>query len=252
MEHTPPRESARLGRAPNEAHRMEFREGMRDGVPISLGYFAVSFTLGIAAKDAGLTPFQAMLASLLNNASAGEYAGFTLIAAKASLLEVAVMMLVVNARYLLMSCALSQHLSPDTPLWQRLVIGYDVTDEIFGISVARPGYLDPFYTMGAMLVSIPGWAGGTFLGVLVGNILPPRAESALAVALYGMFLAVIIPPARKNRVIAGLVIFSFAASFATARLLPAGVSAGLRTIVLTVAIALAAAVAFPVREEDAL
>jgi len=249
MEQTPPRESVLLDRPSGERHRLEFREGMRDGIPISLGYLAVSFTLGIAAKNAGLTPFQAMLTSLLNNASAGEYAGFTLIAARASLLEVAVMMLVVNARYLLMSCALSQHLHPDTPIWQRFLIGYDVTDELFGISAARPGYLDPFYTMGAMLVSIPGWALGTFLGVLVGNILPVRAVSALSVALYGMFLAVIIPPARKNHVIAGLVTLSFAASFAASHILP-DLSAGTRTILLTAVIALFAAVCFPVREED--
>jgi len=230
-------------------HKREFRAGARDGIPISLGYLAVSFTLGIAAKNAGLTPFQAMAASLLNNASAGEYAGFTLIAAREGLLAVAVMMLVVNARYLLMSCALSQHLSPDTPLWQRLVIGYDVTDELFAISVARPGYLDPFYTMGAMVVSIPGWALGTFLGVLVGNILPLRAVSALSVALYGMFLAVIVPPARKSRVVAVLVAVSFAASFAASKLLP-GMSEGMRTIVLTVAIALVAAIAFPVKDGE--
>ena len=250
MEQTPTRESEMLGRGPASARRIQFREGIRDGIPIALGYLAVSFTLGIAARNAGLTAFQAMLASLLNNASAGEYAGFTLIAARASLLEMAVMMLVVNARYLLMSCALSQHLSPGTPLWQRLVIGYDVTDEIFGISIARPGYLDPFYTMGAMTVAIPGWSLGTFLGVAVGNVLPLRAVSALSVALYGMFLAVIIPPARKNRVVAALVAASFAASYAAGKLLP-GVSSGMRTIFLTVGISLAAALLFPVKEETA-
>jgi len=249
MEQAPPLDNGAPETRPGQERRQEFREGMRDGVPISLGYLAVSFTLGIAARNAGLTAFQAMLASVLNNASAGEYAGFTLIAARESLLAVAVMMLVVNARYLLMSCALSQRLSPGTPLWQRLVIGYDVTDELFGISVSRPGWLDPFYTMGAMLVSIPGWALGTFLGVLVGNVLPARAVSALSVALYGMFLAVIIPPARKNRVVAALVAVSFAASYAAGKLLPQ-VAAGTRTILLTVIIALAAAVAFPVKEEE--
>jgi len=238
---------ARLG----TGRRGQFLEGARDGIPISLGYLAVAFTLGIAARNAGLTAFQAMLASLLNNASAGEYAGFTLIAAGAPLLEVAVMMLVVNARYLLMSCALSQHLAPETPLWQRLVIGFDVTDELFGISIARPKYLDPFYTMGAMAVSIPGWALGTFLGVLVGNALPLRAVSALSVALYGMFLAVIIPPARKDRVVAALVAVSFAASFLAEKLFSQAMTAGTRTILLTVVISLAAALLFPVKEEEA-
>ena len=227
-----------------------YRAGMRDGLPIALGYFAVAFALGIAAKNAGFSALQALVASLTNNASAGEYAAFSLIAAGAGYLEVAVMTLVANARYLLMSCSLSQKLSPETPLRHRLIIGYDVTDEIFGISIARIGYLNPWYTYGAMTVCIPGWGSGTFLGVLMGNILPLRAVSALSVGLYGMFLAIIIPPARKNRVILALVAISFAASYAASRLAVfAGISSGVKTIVLTVVIALAAAILFPVKEE---
>ena len=235
-----------------QTHGTWYRRGLKDGIPIALGYFAVSFTLGITARNAGFSALQAMVASLTNNASAGEYAAFALISAGAGYLEVAVMTLVANARYLLMSCALSQKLSPDTPLIHRLLIGYDVTDEIFGISIARSGYLDPFYTYGAMTVAIPGWGVGTLLGVLVGNVLPLRAVSALSVGLYGMFLAIILPPARKDRIIAGVVGLSFALSFAAARLpLLAGVSSGLKTIILTVAIALGAAILFPVREEAA-
>ena len=138
-----------------------FAKGLRDGLPISMGYFAVAFTLGIAAKNAGLTAFQATLTSLLINASAGEFAGFTLISAGASLLEMAAMMLVVNARYLLMSCALSQKLGSQTSLLHRMLIGFDVTDEIFGVSISAPGKLNPFYPFGMMAVSIPGWASGT-------------------------------------------------------------------------------------------
>ena len=235
-----------------QTHGTWYSRGLKDGIPIALGYFAVSFTLGITARNAGFSALQAMVASLTNNASAGEYAAFALISAGAGYLEVAVMTLVANARYLLMSCALSQKLSPDTPLIHRLLIGYDVTDEIFGISIARSGYLDPFYTYGAMTVAIPGWGVGTLLGVLVGNVLPLRAVSALSVGLYGMFLAIILPPARKDRIIAGVVGLSFALSFAAARLpLLAGVSSGLKTIILTVAIALGAAILFPVREEAA-
>ena len=107
--------------------------GIRDGIPIGLGYFAVSFSLGIAARKAGLSPFQGFLASLFNNASAGEYAAFTLIAANAGYLQVAIITLIANARYLLMSCALAQRFSPDTPFFHRFLIGYDVTDELFGI-----------------------------------------------------------------------------------------------------------------------
>lgn len=228
-----------------------FRAGLRDGMPIGLGYFAVAFTLGIAAKNAGFSAVQAMVESLLNNASAGEYAVFSLVAAGASYWEVAVMTMVANARYLLMSCALSQKLAPDTPLGHRLLLAFDVTDELFGISIAVPGRLDPRYTYGAMTVAIPGWALGTFLGVIVGNVLPLRLVSALSVGLYGMFLAVIVPPAKKDRVVLILVAACFLLSYAAGRLpLLAGISAGTRTILLTVAVALAAAVLFPVGEEQ--
>ena len=228
-----------------------YRRGLRDGLPIAAGYFVVAFTLGIAARNAGFTALQALVASFTNNASAGEYAVFSLVAAGAGLWEVAIMTLVANARYLLMSCALSQKLPPDTPLRHRLLIAYDVTDEIFGISVARPGKLNPWYTYGAMLAAIPGWGLGTMLGVAMGNILPARLVSALSVGLYGMFLAIVIPPARKNRVIAALVAVSFLLSFAASVWsLLGGVSSGVKTIALTVGISLAAAVLFPVKEED--
>lgn len=224
-----------------------FGEGMRDGVPIAVGYFAVALSIGMAARSVGLTPLQGLLASLLNNASAGEYAGFTVIAAGASYLEMALVILIANARYLLMSCALSQRLRPGTGLGHRLLMGFDVTDEIFAITIARPGWLNPFYTYGAMSLCIPCWGAGTGLGVIIGNLLPARAVSAFSVALYGMFLAVIIPPSRKSRVVACLVALSFAASYA-ASVAPglSGLSAGTRTIILTVALAGGAALLFPV------
>ena len=198
--------------------RARARRGMRDGVPIGLGYLAVAFSLGIAARNAGLNAFQGFLVSLLNNASAGEYAGFTTIAADASYLEIAVVTLIANARYLLMSCSLSQKFAPGTPMRHRLLVGYDVTDELFGLAISCDGWLDPYYMYGAILVAAPSWAVGTALGVVVGNLLPARVVSALSVALYGMFLAIIIPPARKNKVVAALVLLSFALSFACGRL----------------------------------
>ncbi|MCM1185780.1 MAG: AzlC family ABC transporter permease [Lachnoclostridium sp.] len=228
-----------------------FREGMRDGVPIGIGYLAVSFSLGIAAKNAGLTPFQGFLASFLINASAGEYAGFTLIAAGGTYLEMVVMTLVVNARYLLMSCAMSQRVEPKLPWYHRLLMAYDITDELFAIAISRPGYLNPNYTYGAVLTAAPGWAVGTALGCIAGNLMPLRLVSAFSVALFGMFLAVIIPPARKNHVIAGLILFCFAASYAASHLPGiASVSDGTKTIVLTVAISAIAAVLFPKKEES--
>lgn len=226
-------------------------QGMRDGIPIGLGYLAVAFSLGIAARSAGLTALQGFVASLLTNASAGEYAVFTLMAANAAYLEVAIVTIVTNARYLLMSCALSQRLAPGTPLLHRLLTGFCITDEIFGISVAQPGYLNPWYTIGALLFASPCWALGTALGIIAGNLLPARIVSALSVALFGMFLAVIIPPARRNRVVAVLVLVSFAASYASA-ILPmlSALSDGTRTIILTVALSALAAILFPVKQEE--
>lgn len=232
-------------------NKIWYKKGLRDGVPIALGYFAVSFTLGIIAKKAGLTAFQTFLATALTNASAGGYAGFTAIAENAGYIDVALTMLIVNARYLLMSAALSQKLSPDTPLRHRMLVAFDVTDEIFGISVAVKGTLNPYYNYGAMSVSIPGWASGAALGVLMGNILPQSFVSALSVGLYGMFLAIVIPPARKNKIIASVVIISMILSFAFAKIpFISSLSSGIRVIILTVVIALAAAVLFPVKEEE--
>lgn len=233
------------------SHSKVLRKGFRDGIPIGLGYLAVSFSLGVAARNAGLNAFQGFLVSLLNNASAGEYAGFTVIAANGAYFEIFLMTLIANARYLLMSCALSQKFSPDTSLLHRILVGYDVTDEIFGITIARPGMLDPFYCYGAILIAAPCWAGGTALGIIAGNLLPARAVSALSVALFGMFLAVIIPPAHKNRIVAVFVLISFAASLASTCLpLISQLSDGTRTIILTVLISGIAAALFPVSEEE--
>ncbi len=233
-----------------ETNRQWFFRGMKNGIPIALGYFAVSFALGIAAKRAGLNAFQATLTSALCNASAGEYAGFTVIAADSSYFEMFIITLIVNARYLLMSASLSQKIAPDCSFRHRLAVAYCITDEIFGASVTVPEKLNPFYTYGLALSSLSFWALGTCAGVIVGNVLPSMLVSALGVGLYGMFLAIIIPPARKNRVIGVLVILSMALSFFFSRLpLTAGWSEGTRIILLTVIISLGAAILFPVEEE---
>ena len=233
--------------------RMEWQNGMKDGIPIGLGYFAVAFSLGIAARNAGMTPMQGFLASLSTNASAGEYAVFTLIGQNAPYLECAVMTLIANARYLLMSASLSQKLHPSVPSWKRMIIGFDVTDELFGIGIARKGWLNPAYYYGAMLVSIPGWAFGTLLGVIMGNLLPARIVSALSVALYGMFLAIVIPPSRENKIIGALVLISFLLSWLSS-VLPAvsSLSSGTRTIILTVLISGTAALLFPHEESGVM
>jgi len=235
----------------NRARRAVFLRGMKDGVPIGLGYLAVSFSLGIAVRNAGMTAFQGFLMSWLGMASAGEYAAVTVIAASGTYIEMAVVTVIANIRYLLMSFALSQRLSPETGIWHRLAIGYSVTDELFGIAVHQPAPLDPLYSYGSYAVAIPSWAIGTALGVIAGNLLPLRVVSALSVALFGMFIAVIIPPARKDRVVLLFVLLSFLASWGAARLpWVSGLSSGTRTIILTVALSCAAAALFPVKEEE--
>ena len=230
---------------------MSFLQGLRDAVPIGLGYLAVSFSLGITARNAGLSIVQGGIASLFCLASAGEYAGFTLIAARAALTELAIMTFIINLRYMLMSLALTQKTDPKMPFFHRLIFGAAVTDELFAINIARPGLLDPWYYYGAITISAPLWALGTSLGIGAGEILPVRIVSALSVALYGMFIAIIIPQARKSRVIAGLIVICFAASWA-ADTLPflANISSGTKTIILTIIIASAAALLFPVKEEN--
>lgn len=178
--------------------RKLFQEGIRDGIPIGLGYLAVSFSLGVAAKNAGLNALQGFLVSFLNLASAGEYAGFTVIAANGPYVEIMLMTLIANARYLLMSCALSQRFSPKTALIHRLFIGYAITDEIFGVTISRPGMLQPAYNYGVMALPILLWSVGTSLGVIAGNLLPLRAVSALSVALYGMVPGSDYPSCQKK------------------------------------------------------
>lgn len=227
-----------------------FQEGIKDAIPIGLGYFAVAFSLGIAARNAGMNAVQGFLLSFLNNASAGEYAGITVIAANASYIEIAVVTLIANARYLLMSCAMGQRLKPGLSFGHRLLMGYDITDELFGIAIARPGYLEPFYTYGAMLTAIPCWAAGTACGIIAGNIMPARVVSALSVSLFGMFLAIIIPPAKKDKVVAALIILAFAASYTSSCLpLISSISEGTRTIILTVILSAGAAYFFPIHTE---
>ena len=228
-----------------------FKRGIRNGIPIGLGYLAVSFSLGIAACNVGLNGLQSFWASILCLASAGEFAGFTLIGAGASYLEIAIMTLVVNARYMLMSCSMSQRMSPDTKLFHRFAMAYSITDELFAIAIARPGYLRPEYSYGATLASAPLWGIGTVLGCMLGNIMPTSLISAFSVALFGMFLAVIIPQARKNKVIAVLILICFGLSTA-AHYMPAlqSVPSGTKTIVLTIAISALAAVFFPHQTEE--
>jgi len=228
-----------------------FAKGAKAGIPIAAGYFAVAIALGIAAKKAGIGAFAASVTSLLINASAGEYAGFSLIAVGATYIEVLLMEAVANARYLLMSTALSQRLDPKTNIFQRLLLGFTITDEIFGASISLEGYISPFFTYGAFVVATCGWTSGTLFGAILGEILPAFVVSALSVGLFGMFISVFIPEAKKNKVVAVLVLISFAVSFAFTKipyisLIPEGI----RVIIITVAISAVAALLFPIKEKE--
>lgn len=226
-------------------------KGMQNGIPIGLGYFAVSFTLGIASRKAGLDPLQAAVMSAAMLASAGQFAGISMLASGAGAVELILTTVVVNMRYLLMSSALSQKVRRDKPFWHRFFIAYGVTDEIFGVSMAVPGKLHPAFSYGAVTTAAPGWVLGTFLGAMVGMVLPVRVMSALSVALYGMFLAVVIPPSRTSRLIAGVVVVSMALS-GIWNLIPGlrDISSGFQMMILTVVLAGGAAILFPVTETE--
>lgn len=226
-----------------------FVRGMRDGIPICLGYFAVSFALGIAGRGVGMNAVQAFVMSLTMVASAGQFAAITLIGAGAGIIEMITTTVVVNLRYLLMSCSLTQKLSPETKLLHRLALSYCMTDEIFGLSISVDGFLRPVYTYGITMISVSGWCLGTVLGVVAGNILPALVTNALGVAMYGMFLAIIIPPAKENHFLGALVAVSMAAS-GLFSILPylRSISSGFRVIILTILIAGIAAVIHPMEE----
>ncbi len=228
-----------------------FKKGMKDGMPVCLGYLAVSFTLGIVARKAGISPVPSTIMSLTNLTSAGEFAAISMIAAGAAYIELALTQLIINLRYMLMSCALSQKIDPSLPLKHRLLMGFGITDEIFGLAITRHEKLSPRYFYGIMAVAIPGWTLGTAFGAYLGGLLPSSVLTALSVALYGMFISVIIPAAKENKVILGLIIISMGASYAFS-VIPGlrDLSEGLRITILTAVIAGIAAVLFPRKEEE--
>ncbi|MBR4168686.1 MAG: AzlC family ABC transporter permease [Lachnospiraceae bacterium] len=231
-------------------NRKWYAKGIKDGIPIALGYFAVSFALGITAREAGITPLQAGCMSAVMLASAGQFAAINVIAAADTLIQMAITTLVINLRYILMSSAMSQKLDKKMSFIHRLILPCFVTDEIFGIATNVEGRLNPFYNYGAATVAVPGWTIGTILGAAVGSILPERVEMALGVALYGMFLAIIIPGARKNKVLAVLVTVSMVLSFLFSELpVVSEISSSMRIIILTVAISAIAAFLKPIDVE---
>ena len=226
-----------------------FRTGLKNAIPIGLGYFAVAFSLGIIASNAGISAFQGFLTSLLVNASAGENAAFIAIRENASYLQMVIIMIVSNIRYVLMSFALSQKIDPKMPLIHRLILGFFLTDEYFALEIAQDGYVDPVYMYGAISFASPCWALGTAFGILMGNVLPLSIVSALSVALYGMFMAIFVPACKKSRIITLLVLLSFVSSFLLSRF--TALSESHITILLTILIASLGALIAPLEDEDA-
>lgn len=234
-----------------KSNKQWFIRGIHHGMPIAMGYFAVAFTLGIAAKKAGLTAIQAAFMSFTNCTSAGEFAALDVIKNNATYFEIAFIQLVINMRYMLMSCALSQKFDERVSFIHRLVVAFGVTDEIFGISIGVDGKLNPYYNYGALFIALPGWTIGTYLGVVTGAVLPMRILSAVSIALYGMFIAVVVPPSKKNKVVAGVVAVSMILSLLLTYIpYVKNISSGMRIIILTVIISVAAAVLHPIKDDS--
>ena len=228
----------------------KIKAGLRDGIPIAAGYFSVSFTFGMLAVQDGMSPFHAVLISLLNLTAAGQFAGLTVIVSGASLLEMALTQLVINIRYALMSVSLSQKLDSSVKTFQRMLIAYGNTGEIFAVASSKPGSVGSRYMYGLIFLPVLGWVGGTLTGAVASTLLPAAVISALGVALYGMFIAIVVPVAKESREV--LIVVGAALVFSTAfYYLPVlqEISSGFTIIICTVAAAGIGAVLFPVKEE---
>lgn len=176
----------------------EWKQGIRDGIPIALGYVSVSFTFGLMAAEAGMRWWQAVLISAANLTSAGQFAGLDIMIAGGACIEMALTQLVINLRYALMSLSLSQKLDKKFRTGSRLGLGFFMTDEIFGVAASRKKKISRSYFLGLGMLPMAGWTLGTLGGAVLGGILPPIVQSALGVAIYGMFLAIVIPQARDD------------------------------------------------------
>ena len=233
-------------------HSREFTRGLRDGIPIALGYLSVSFAFGIQATLQGLTPLQATLISMTNLTSAGQLAGLQVITSAGPLFEMALTQLVINLRYALMSLTLTQKFDPKLGRGKRMLAAFGNTDEIFAVSASQKGSVSGAYFGGLMSLPYAGWTLGTALGALGGQLLPAAVVSALGMALYGMFLAIIIPPCKRNRNVLLVVVGAALGSCALRYAVPA-LSGGMVIILCAVGMAALGAAFFPVgaKEENA-
>lgn len=226
----------------------ELKNGFLHGVPIMLGYLTVSFTFGLTVVKDGMPWWMAVLISASNLTSAGQFAGASLMLAGAGLVEIAVTVFVINIRYMLMSLSLSQKLSPRVSLWQKLVIGFGVTDEIFAVASTRPAKLTFPYMMGLIAGPFLGWTLGTLLGSVTNALLPAALQSSMGIALYAMFIAIIVPPSKKSRPILLAVLLGAALSMLL-RLVPV-LTDGWIIILAAVAASAVCAALFPAPNEE--
>ncbi len=233
------------------ARMSQFVQGIKDGSAIGIGYLSVSFTFGLAAVSAGLSWWQAALVSAANLTSAGQFAGVTVMAAAGSYLEMAVSQFVINLRYALMGISLSQKVDGDFRTPQKLVLGFGITDEVFAVAMSREGEVSSRYFAGLILLPYLGWTLGTLAGAVCGDVLPREVSDALGSAIYGMFLAIIIPAARQDKKIFMVTLAAIALSCAM-RFLPAfrGVSEGFSIILCASVASAIGAVFFPMEDDN--
>lgn len=226
-----------------------FLRGMSHGIPICLGYLSVSFGFGIlAVSKAGLSVFQASVISASNLTSAGQKAGIDVIAAGGAIIEMILLQLTINIRYSLMALSLSQKLDKRFSAPHRLLASYGITDEIFAVCSAQKAPITPAYMYGMILVAAVGWVTGTALGAAAGELLPASVSTAMEIVLYGMFIAIIIPPAKKQVSVLFAVVMAAAISIIFRYALPV-VSEGFAVIISAVAASAVTALIFPVKEE---
>lgn len=230
--------------------RNEFLNGIKDGIPICFGYFSVSMAFGIAAVKGGIPAWAATLTSLTNVTSAGQFAGINIMLALGSLIELAITTLIINMRYFLMSLSVSQKVDSSMKLWQRFLVSFGITDEIFAVSMRHSRPLTAVYMAGLILTPVLGWTSGTAVGAVATKVMPMSLSSAMGIALYGMFIAIIIPPARKNIKVMTAVLASIGASviFTYAPILK-NISSGWAIIIITIIVSAFCATFFPVEEK---
>lgn len=227
----------------------QFIQGVKDGGAIGIGYLSVSFTFGLAAVSSGLLWWEALLVSMMNLTSAGQFAGITIMAAAGTYIEMALSQFVINLRYALMSISLSQKVTPEFHSGKKMLLGFAVTDEIFAVAMSREGEVSSKYFAGLAVLPYLGWTGGTLAGAVCGNILPETVTDALGLAIYGMFIAIIVPAMKKDGRILKITLLAVAFSFILFYL-PGlnNISSGFAVIICAVAASALGAFFFPMED----